>query len=59
MPHKCDTPHGGGVTRNQVGAWLRNRPTPQDSGPQGLPSLIEIHLGFAYLHQLRDGGADD
>lgn len=45
MSQKCETPHDGGASRNQLGGWLLNRSKAQSLGAQALPDLVVPHIG--------------
>lgn len=55
MPQKCETPHKGGASRNQLGGWLRDPLTLPPSQPQAVPDMIALHIGERYFARWAEG----
>ena len=59
MPQKSETPHGRGVSRNQLGRWLRDPLTHPSNQPQVIPDLIAVHIGEQFCLLWAEGGEHD
>jgi hypothetical protein len=49
MPEKCETPHGGGVSRNSCGGCFRDSLTPHNLQVQFLIAAHHVRPEFAAM----------
>ena len=49
MPHKCETPHKGGASRNSCAGWFRDSSTPLSLQTQTLIACYAVRPELAAL----------